>query len=77
MKEVILMSKNKPDDRRDNAQKIQKAIDNTKHNMELADEMIARASDDKTKADLKAKNERRDQAIEPMKREMQEENENK
>ena len=32
--------KNKPDDRRDNVDKIQKNIDMTIHNMELADELI-------------------------------------
>lgn len=64
---------NKPDDRRDNAQKIKENIENTKHNMELAEEMIATTSDKKTKRDLQEKNERRAEAIPSMVREMKEE----
>ena len=33
--------KNKPDDRSDNVEKIQRHIDMTKHNIEVAEEMIA------------------------------------
>lgn len=63
----------KPDNRQDNAMKIKQNIENTKHNIELAEEMIAETSDDKTRADLKAKNERRQNAIPDMEREMKDE----
>jgi len=62
-----------PDDRRDNAEKIQKNIDRTIHNIELAEEMIAETGDNKTKLDLKAKNERREQALDGMHREIKDE----
>ena len=60
------MSKPKPGDRSDNAAKIKAAMDATKHNMEMADEMIARADKPETKADLEAKNKRREEALRGM-----------
>ena len=69
------MDKPNPDDRRDNAERIQKAIDATKENIEAAEEMITSTSDEKTKRDLTAKNERRRISIPDMEREMREENE--
>jgi len=60
------MSKPKPDNRSDNAAKIKAAMDATKHNMEAADEMIARTDNPKVKADLEAKNERREDALRGM-----------
>jgi len=60
------MSKPKPDDRRDNASKIKAAMDATKRNMEAADEMIARTDNPDVKADLEAKNERREAALHGM-----------
>lgn len=65
--------KSKPDDRRDNVNRIQKNIDMTIHNMELADEMISKTDDQKTKKDLKEKNERREQALTGMRHEMKDE----
>lgn len=44
--------KNKPDDRRDNVDKIQYNITKTIQNCELADEMIAKTDDEKTKKTL-------------------------
>ena len=67
------MSKPKPDDRSDNAAKIKAAIDATKHNIEMAEEMIANTDDPQTKADLKAKNERREEALEGMEAERKQE----
>ena len=67
------MNSNKPDDRRDNAEKIRQNIESTQHNIELAEEMIAQTSDPKTKRDLQEKNERRRQAIPSMTKEMIEE----
>ncbi len=63
----------KPDDRSDNAAKIKKHIDDTKHNMELANDMLERTSDPKTREALKEKNERRAKAIPEMEKEMKEE----
>ncbi|MEL7624727.1 MAG: small acid-soluble spore protein Tlp [Clostridiales bacterium] len=63
----------KPDNRCDNAKKIKKTIEDTKRNMELAEEMIHKTSDEKLKKELAAKNQRRAQAIPQMAREMQEE----
>jgi len=60
------MSKPKPDDRSDNAAKIKAAMDATKHNMEMADEMIARTDKPEIKADLEAKNKRREEALRDM-----------
>lgn len=65
--------KPKPDDRRDNVDKIQRSIDKTIENMELADEMMARTDNPKTKDDLEAKNQRREQALEGMRREIRDE----
>jgi small, acid-soluble spore protein tlp len=65
--------KSKPDDRRDNVQRIQKNIDMTIRNMELADEMISEIPDPKTKKELSEKNERRKWAIEGMRQEMKDE----
>ena len=66
-------NKPKPDDRSDNAARIQKNINMTIHNMEAADEMIAKTSDPKTKKALMEKNERRRQALEGMRQEMRDE----
>ncbi len=63
----------KPDDRRDNVDRIQKTIDMTIYNMELADELIAKTSDPKAKKALEEKNARRRRALEGMRREIQDE----
>lgn len=65
--------KNKPDDRRDNVDKIQKNIDMTIQNMELADELILRTSDPKAKKDLCDKNARREQALNGLRHEIKDE----
>lgn len=67
------MSKPKPDDRSDNAEKIKKSIESTKRNIEAANEMIPKMSNEKNKKDLEEKNKRRIQAIPEMEREMQQE----
>ena len=59
-----------PDDRRDNVEKIQEHIDNTIHNIELADEMISNTSDKKLRKELREKNQRREKAVDSMKNEM-------
>jgi small acid-soluble spore protein (thioredoxin-like protein) len=63
----------KPDDRRDNVDKIQYNINKTIQNMELADEVIHKSDDEKLKRDLKEKNKRREDALEGMRDEIRDE----
>ena len=63
----------KPDDRSDNASKIKEHIKNTKQNIEAADEMISATPDEKTREELIEQNKRREEALEPMEREMEQE----
>lgn len=65
--------KHKPDDRRDNVDKIQNNIDHTIANMEAAEEMIAESDDPGVRKDLKAKNVRRAEALDDMRREIRDE----
>lgn len=65
--------KSKPHNRKDNVERIQRNINMTIYNMELADEMIAKTDDEKTRQDLIEKNERREQALEGMRREIKDE----
>lgn len=68
--------KSKPDDRRDNARKIRKNIENTIENIELAEDMINNIDNQKTIHDLQAKNERRKEAVEGMRQELKDETRN-
>jgi len=70
---ILFMNKPKPDDCRDNESKIKRAMSNTQSQMQAANEMISTTSDPKTKADLQAKNERREHALEGMEVEMKQE----
>lgn len=63
----------KPDDRRDNVKKIQKHIDNTVKNMEMAEDMMRLTDDEQTYDELKAKNERRAKALDAMRSEIKDE----
>ncbi|MCY6482958.1 small acid-soluble spore protein Tlp [Clostridium aestuarii] len=65
--------KNKQDDRRDNVDKIQYNINKTIQNCELAEEMIRKTDDEKMKKTLTEKNERREEALNSMKREIEDE----
>jgi small acid-soluble spore protein (thioredoxin-like protein) len=65
--------RNKPDDRRDNVDRIQHNISNTIQNIELANEMIETTSDTKMKKTLEEKNERREEALDAMKSEIKDE----
>lgn len=65
--------KNKPDDRSDNVEKIQKHIDDTVQNIDAAEEMIALSDNPKTIRDLKAKNRRREEALDSMRAEIRDE----
>lgn len=62
-----------PDNRSDNVAKIQKNIDMTIHNIEAAEDMIAKTPDKRMKHTLEEKNERRRDALEGMRREIKEE----
>ncbi|HHD2753808.1 TPA: small acid-soluble spore protein Tlp [Clostridium perfringens] len=55
--------KQNPDDRRDNVDKIQNTIDNTIKNIHESESMINSTDNRNTQAELKAKNERREQAL--------------
>lgn len=55
-----------PDDRRDNVDKIQNTIDNTVKNIHEAESMIDSTDNCTTKDELKAKNERREQALDSL-----------
>lgn len=72
-----MSNKPKPDDRKDNVDRIQRNIDMTIHNIEAAEEMIAETDDEKSKRDLKAKNERRRQALDGMRQEVKDEAQDK
>lgn len=65
--------KSKPDDRRDNVKKIQENINHTIKNIELAEDMMAVTDNPKTKRDLKEKNNRREEALDGMKKEIRDE----
>lgn len=65
--------KNKPDDRRDNVDRIQNNITNTIKNIHLADEMIEITDDEKMKNELMEKNKRREKALDSMRLEIKDE----
>jgi len=65
--------KHNPDDRSDNARRIQRNINYTIKNIEAAEEMIAKTPDEKTKKALADKNERRRRALDAMRNEMRDE----
>lgn len=65
--------KNKPDDRRDNVDRIQHNISNTIENIHLADEMIEKTDDENTKKTLSEKNQRREAALDSMREEIKDE----
>lgn len=68
-----MSDKPKPDDRSDNVERIQKNINRTIRNIELAEELIEKTDDEKMKETLSEKNRRREQALEGMRREIREE----
>ncbi|PRR79700.1 Small, acid-soluble spore protein Tlp [Clostridium liquoris] len=65
--------KSKPDDRRDNVDKIQYNIDKTIQNYNRAEEMISVTDDEKTKNSLTEKNERRLDSLSSMREEIKDE----
>ena len=69
----ILKNKAKPDDRRDNVDKIQFNIDNTIENYREAKNMIEITDDEKSKKALLEKNKRRRESLENMRKEIRDE----
>lgn len=67
-----IMKHNK-DDRRDNVDRIEYNIGKTIQNVELAEEMIEKADDYKTKKTLEAKNRRREESLTAMREEIKDE----
>lgn len=65
--------KHNKDDRSDNVENIQFNIDNTLKNYHLAEEMIEKTDDQKMKETLEAKNERREDALSSMRKEIKDE----
>lgn len=65
--------KKKPDDRSDNVDRIQRNIDCTAENMSLANDMIRATEDENMKNELKAKNNRREAALDSMRNEIKDE----
>lgn len=66
-----------PDDRSDNVENIQKNINYTISNIRKANEMIEKTSDEKAREELIAKNERREEALNSMRREIKDEAEHR
>lgn len=66
-----------PDDRSDNVKKIQKNIDMTIRNMEAAEELMGVVESPKVKKQLRAKNERRAEALKGLRNEIKDEAEYK
>ena len=62
-----------PDNRADNVMRIQNNINMTIDNIHRANEMIEKTPDQKMKQDLIAKNERREEALKGMRREIKDE----
>ncbi|MDP4152832.1 MAG: small acid-soluble spore protein Tlp [Bacillota bacterium] len=65
--------KHNPDDRKDNVERIQRNINSTIRNMELADEMIDKTDDSRARNELIDKNKRREQALNGMRHEIRDE----
>ncbi|MBU5591629.1 small acid-soluble spore protein Tlp [Clostridium sp. MSJ-4] len=65
--------KSKPDDRRDNVDRIQNNISNTIENIHRADEMIEETDDENMKRTLSEKNHRREEALNSMREEIKDE----
>jgi small acid-soluble spore protein (thioredoxin-like protein) len=67
------LNRPKPDDRRDNVDRIQNNIDHTIANFRETEDMIENSVDTKQKSELQAKNERRENAIKGMRKEIRDE----
>ncbi|NMA65179.1 MAG: small acid-soluble spore protein Tlp [Clostridiaceae bacterium] len=65
--------KPKPDDRRDNVERIQENINNTIENIEAAEDMLAKTDNPETRQQIQEKNERRKEALKGMREEIRDE----
>lgn len=65
--------KRNPDDRSDNVERIQESIDNTIRNIRETDKVIRATSNEKTREELSAKNDRRGDAVNAFRQEIKEE----
>jgi small acid-soluble spore protein (thioredoxin-like protein) len=63
----------KPDDRRDNVDRIQHTIDNTIENFRLAEDAIEESDDENYKEVLEEKNQRREESLDSLKSEIKDE----
>lgn len=68
-----MKNKPKPDDRRDNVEKLQVNISNTIDNYRETKEMISKTDKEKTKKELMEKNKRRRESLEGMRNEIRDE----
>ena len=69
--------RHKPDDRRDNVDKLQNNINNTLENIRLAEKTMAETDNGEMKHDIRAKNKRREDALRNMRHEIKDEAEDK
>lgn len=67
------MNKPKPDNRSNNADRIQFNINHTIRNMEAAEDMISKVDDPTQKSELEEKNDRRRDALQGMREEIKDE----
>ena len=65
--------KHNPDDRKDNVERIQKNINRTIRNIEMAEEIIPKTDDDNNRKALKEKNDRRLDALDGLRKEIRDE----
>ena len=65
--------KHNPDNRKDNVEKIQRNIEYTIKNINLADEMIDKTDDEKMKDTLINENKKREQALNGLRHEIKDE----
>ena len=68
-----MKNKAKPDDRRDNVDRVQFNINHTISNYRETEEMIDKTSDEKMKKELKEKNKRREESLKSMREEIKDE----
>lgn len=63
----------KPDDRSDNVEKLQEAVQNTMENIEAAEETLQLTDNEEQREQIEAKNRRREESIEGMRAEIKDE----
>jgi small acid-soluble spore protein (thioredoxin-like protein) len=68
-----MKNKPKPDDRRDNVDRIQFNINHTISNYRETEEMISKTDDEKMKKELQEKNKRREESLKSMREEIRDE----